>query len=104
MNSAKLLFASLATLLAAIAGLYLAGYLALLFLKLDPAHLAWHTYRDYVRALDLAQVKPYAGRVRAAGWIGFGACSPRASSISMRRSSASPGVAPSAFKAPQVAT
>jgi type IV secretion system protein VirD4 len=72
MNSAKLLFASLATLLAAIAGLYLAGYLALLFLKLDPAHLAWHTYRDYVRALDLAQVKPYAGRVRAAGWIGFG--------------------------------
>jgi type IV secretion system protein VirD4 len=72
MNSAKLLFASIATLLAAIAGLYLAGYLLLLMLKLDPSHLAWHTYRDYVRALDVAQFKPYAGRVHAAGWIGFG--------------------------------
>ena len=72
MNSEKLLFASIATLLAAIAGAYLAGYLLLWMLKLDPAHLSWHTYRDYLRALDLVQMKPHAGRVRAAGWIGFG--------------------------------
>ena len=72
MNSAKLLFASVAALLAAIAGLYFAGYLVLLMLKLEPAHLTWHTYRDYALALDLAQAKPYAGRIRAAGWIGFG--------------------------------
>jgi type IV secretion system protein VirD4 len=72
MNLAKLLFASATTLLAAIAGAYLAGFLVLLFLKLDPAHLAWHTYLDYACSLDIAQVKPYAGRVRAAGWIGFG--------------------------------
>ena len=72
MNSAKLLFASVAALLAAIAGLYFAGYLVLLMLKLEPAHLTWHTYRDYALALDLAQTKPYAGRIRAAGWIGFG--------------------------------
>jgi type IV secretion system protein VirD4 len=61
-----------AALLAAIAGLYFAGYLVLLMLKLEPAHLTWHTYRDYALALDLAQTKPYAGRIRAAGWIGFG--------------------------------
>ena len=72
MNSAKILFASAMTLLAAIAGAYLAGYLVLWMLKLDPAHLAWHTYRDYVRALDLPQMGPYVRRVRAAGWIGFG--------------------------------
>ena len=72
MNSAKLLFASVAALLAAIAGLYFAGYLVLLMLKLEPAHLTWHTYRDYALALDLAQTKPYAGRIRAAGWVGFG--------------------------------
>jgi type IV secretion system protein VirD4 len=72
MTSARLLFASAMTLLAAIAGVYLAGYLVLLMLKLDPAHLGWDTYWGYVRTLDLAQVKPYAARVRAAGWIGFG--------------------------------
>ena len=72
MNSAKLLFASVAALLAATAGLYFAGYLVLLMLKLEPAHLTWHTYRDYALALDLAQTKPYAGRIRAAGWVGFG--------------------------------
>jgi type IV secretion system protein VirD4 len=72
MISARLLFASVVTLLAAVAGVYLAGYLVLLMLKLDPAHLAWDTYWGYVRTLDLAQVKPYAGRIRAAGWLGFG--------------------------------
>ncbi|MEG3789114.1 type IV secretory system conjugative DNA transfer family protein [Lysobacter sp. CCNWLW3] len=59
-------------LVALVAGLYLSGYLALLFLKLDTGLLKWSTYTDYVRVLDLPQYKPYAGKIKASGYIGFG--------------------------------
>lgn len=72
MKPVKLLFALASATLAGIAGLYLAGYLALLMLRLDPAHLTWRTYPGYARVLDHARVKPYAGRIRVAGWLGFG--------------------------------
>ncbi|RZA36970.1 MAG: type IV secretory system conjugative DNA transfer family protein [Lysobacteraceae bacterium] len=57
---------------ALLAGLYLSGYLALLLLKLDTGLLEWTTYPEYLRALDLAQVRPYAGRIKVAGLLGFG--------------------------------
>lgn len=72
MRIAVPLLAIASTALAGLAGLYLSGYLTLLLLGLDSARLAWDTYAGYARALELAQVAPYAGRIRAAGWIGFG--------------------------------
>ena len=68
----KLIFALGLGLVALVAGLYLSGYLALLFLKLDTGLLKWSTYTDYVRVLDLPQYKPYAGKIKASGYIGFG--------------------------------
>lgn len=72
MKTAKTATASLLTLATVVVGAYLSGYIALQLLKLDPAALRWDTYLDYVKALDLPQVKPYAGRIKTAGYIGFG--------------------------------
>lgn len=66
--------AAAAVLLAAACGLYLSGYLALRLLGLPgTAALTWHLYPDYLRALHLPQVRPYASRIRLAGSLGFGA-------------------------------
>ena len=51
---------------------WLSGFLALRLLRLPPMPVTWHLYADYLRALDLPTVHPYAGRIRAAGGIGFG--------------------------------
>ncbi|PXV59800.1 type IV secretion system protein VirD4 [Dyella jiangningensis] len=59
-------------LLAVIAGVYLSGFLALKFLGLGSEPVAWNTYLNYVRAFDLPQVQPYIGRLRWAGYLGFG--------------------------------
>ena len=72
MDIKKLVFVSIALLVALLAGIYLSGYLALILLKLDTGLLEWTTYPEYLRALDLAQVRPYAGRIKAAGLLGFG--------------------------------
>ncbi len=53
-------------------GLFLSGYLALLFLGLDTDLLKWNTYPAYLKALDLPQVQPYVGKLRVAGYLGFG--------------------------------
>jgi type IV secretion system protein VirD4 len=53
-------------------GTWLSGFLALRLLWLPSTPVTWHLYADYLRALDLPAVRPYAGRIRAAGGIGFG--------------------------------
>ncbi|WP_045764396.1 type IV secretory system conjugative DNA transfer family protein [Xanthomonas albilineans] len=58
-------------LLAAFAGLYLSGYITLLLLKLN-IPLEWNTYLQYVRALGLPQVQPYAMKIKLGGILGFG--------------------------------
>lgn len=55
------------------AGFVLSGYLTQVLLRLNDAPLAWNTYWAYVSALDLPQVIPYGGRIKAAGALGFGA-------------------------------
>ncbi|HEY5973078.1 MAG TPA: type IV secretory system conjugative DNA transfer family protein, partial [Pseudoxanthomonas sp.] len=55
------------------AGAYLSGFLALLILKLDTGLLKWDTYFGYLKALDLPQVRPYVGKIKVAGCLGFGA-------------------------------
>ena len=70
----KMLAAAAAVLLAAGCGLYLSGYLALRLLGMPGATaLTWHLYPDYLRALHLPQVRPYASRIRVAGGFGFSA-------------------------------
>ncbi|ULU26915.1 type IV secretory system conjugative DNA transfer family protein [Dyella terrae] len=72
MSKTKVYVAIGLALLAIIAGEYLSGFLALKFLGLGNEPLAWNTYLNYVRALDLPQVQPYVGRLRWAGYLGFG--------------------------------
>ena len=68
----KHVFALVALVLVPLAGLYLSGQLALLFLGIDAPAPRWYVYLDYLRTLDLPQVRPHAGKVRAAGYVGFG--------------------------------
>jgi type IV secretion system protein VirD4 len=58
--------------IALIAGEYLSGFLALLFLKLGTSQLQWDTYLSYLRALGLPQVQSYLGPIKMAGYLGFG--------------------------------
>ncbi len=64
--------ALLFALLAAVAGLYLSGYIVLMLLKLPQASSAWDTWPGYVRVLTMPQFAPFAGKIKAAGAIGFG--------------------------------
>src|ERR1700754_2083948 len=56
---------------ALVAGELLSGYLTLLFLRLGQIPLRLATYYEYVRALNLPQVRPYAWKIETAGVIGF---------------------------------
>ena len=64
--------ALLFALLAAAAGLYLSGYIVLMLLKLPQASLTWDTWPGYVGVLTMPQFAPFAGKIKAAGAIGFG--------------------------------
>lgn len=68
----KLVLASILGLIALVAGTYLSGYMTLLFLKLNTGLLEWHTYPDYLKALDLPQYRPYASKIKVGGYIGYG--------------------------------
>jgi type IV secretion system protein VirD4 len=58
-------------LLALVGGAYLSGGIILLLLKMQiPLKLT--TYYEYCKALDLAQVAPYANKIKLAGYVGFG--------------------------------
>ncbi|WJI16834.1 type IV secretory system conjugative DNA transfer family protein [Pseudoxanthomonas winnipegensis] len=72
MSKGKLGLAVLLTVLAVAAGLYLSGYVTMALLKVH-APLHWNTYVEYIQALGDARYRPYAGKIKAAGWIGFGA-------------------------------
>ena len=71
-GSQKGAVALLFALVTAAAGLYLSGYVVLMLLKLPQASLDWDTWPGYARALDAPQFAPYAGKIKAAGAIGFG--------------------------------
>ncbi|HEV7775870.1 MAG TPA: type IV secretory system conjugative DNA transfer family protein [Luteibacter sp.] len=72
MNKAKWYWVGGLALVALVAGDFFSGFLALMFLKLGTGLLAWHTYPDYVRSLDLPQLRPYVGRIKWSGYLGFG--------------------------------
>jgi type IV secretion system protein VirD4 len=72
MSKGKWYWAGGLALVAVAAGEYFAGFLTLMSLKLGTGPLAWNTYIEYVRALDLPQVQPYASHIKWSGYIGFG--------------------------------
>jgi type IV secretion system protein VirD4 len=72
MNKGKWYWAIFLALIVLVVGEYFSGFLTLLFLKLDTGLLNWNTYLGYLRALNRPELQPYLGRVKAAGYIGFG--------------------------------
>ncbi|WP_454832360.1 type IV secretory system conjugative DNA transfer family protein [Pseudoxanthomonas wuyuanensis] len=57
--------------LAALAGLYLSGWLTLMLLGVD-APLEWSTWWKYFSVIDQPRVQPFAGKIKVSGAIGFG--------------------------------
>ena len=72
MNKNKMMFAVAIGLLTLAAGLYFSGFMALLLLKLNTGLLEWDTYVRYIKTIDMPQVQPYAGKIKVAGYVGFG--------------------------------
>lgn len=54
------------------AGTYFSGFLTLLLLKLNTGLLEWDTYLGYLKAIDLPEVRPYVGKIKVGGYVGFG--------------------------------
>lgn len=53
-------------------GLFVAGWLTLLFLKVDTDALTWRIYLDYLRVLDQPAYRPYQQRIQWGGYLGGG--------------------------------
>ena len=68
----KLIFSLVTGAIVLVAGTYLSGFLALMLLKLDTGLVSWDTYLRYFKALDLPQYRPYAGKIKLGGYIGYG--------------------------------
>ncbi|MBO9827158.1 type IV secretory system conjugative DNA transfer family protein [Xanthomonas sp. A2111] len=73
MSNRKLVAAALVVVLTAVCGYFLSGYLVLLLLKLDTRMFGLGTYYQYVHAIGLPEVAPYVGKIKWAGYLGFGA-------------------------------
>lgn len=72
MNKNKLIFALAVAIVTAVAGLYFSGYVTQMLLKQNNGSLAWSTYPGYMKVINLPQWKPYVGKIKAGGFIGFG--------------------------------
>jgi type IV secretion system protein VirD4 len=72
LSRSKLILAIASVLAALFVGNYLSGALTLLLLGLDTDLLKFTTYWQYIKALDLPQVAPYVGKIKLAGYVGFG--------------------------------
>ena len=72
MSRKKRYWAASLFVVASAVGEVFSGYLTLLFLGLTKIPLRLATYYEYVRALSLPQVRPFAWKIEAAGAIGFG--------------------------------
>lgn len=73
MSKAKGLLAATLLVPTLLAGLYLAGLLLLLLLfGLRHVPLAWDTYGSYVNVMATPDFVPYAGKIKLAGYVGFG--------------------------------
>jgi type IV secretion system protein VirD4 len=71
MRQGKLVFVALLLLAAIVGGAYFAGWLVITLLHVQ-VPLAWNTWLQYFKAIDLPQVAPYVMKIKLAGGIGFG--------------------------------
>ncbi len=72
MSNRKIVAAVVVVALTAVVGYFLSGYMVLLLLKLDTRLFGLGTYYEYVHAIGLPQVAPYVGKIKWAGYLGFG--------------------------------
>ncbi|MBD7920376.1 type IV secretory system conjugative DNA transfer family protein [Xanthomonas bonasiae] len=72
MSNRKIVAAVVVVALTAVVGYFLSGYLVLLLLKLDTRLFGLGTYYEYVHAIGLPQVAPFVGKIKWAGYLGFG--------------------------------
>ncbi|WP_369937747.1 type IV secretory system conjugative DNA transfer family protein [Xanthomonas tesorieronis] len=72
MSNRKIVAAAVVVALTAVVGYFLSGYLVLLLLKLDTRLFGLGTYYEYVHAVGLPQVAPFVGKIKWAGYLGFG--------------------------------
>ncbi|MBB4125314.1 type IV secretion system protein VirD4 [Xanthomonas translucens] len=72
MSNRKIVAAAVVVALTAVVGYFLSGYLVLLLLKLDTRLFGLGTYYEYVHAIGLPQVAPFVGKIKWAGYLGFG--------------------------------
>ena len=70
--SKKYLLIAIITLATLLLGFVFSGYLTLLFLGLDTQLFTWNTYYQYVHAIGQPQVAPFVGKIKWAGYVGFG--------------------------------
>ena len=68
----KLLFLLALLIATIVAGLYLSGYIVLMQLKLRNVPLAWNTWLEYYKAIDMPQLQPFVKKIKNSGVIGFG--------------------------------
>jgi type IV secretion system protein VirD4 len=72
MSRGKAIFAGMLLIVAVVCGFFCASWLVVWMLGLGSAPVAWNTWWQYFRAIDLPQLAPYANKTRIAGGIGFG--------------------------------
>jgi type IV secretion system protein VirD4 len=68
----KALLALFGLVLASAAGAYLSGLTLQALLKLPQGSVDWHTWWQYMAVMERPAYAPYAGKIKAAGAIGFG--------------------------------
>ena len=71
MRQGKLVFVVLLLAAAIAGGAFFAGWLTITLLHVQ-VPLAWNTWLQYFKAIDLPQVAPYVMKIKMAGGIGFG--------------------------------
>jgi len=72
LSNRKIVAAVVVVALTAVVGYFLSGYMVLLLLKLDTRLFGLGTYYEYVHAIGLPQVAPFVGKIKWAGYLGFG--------------------------------
>jgi type IV secretion system protein VirD4 len=71
MRQGKLVFVVLLLVAAIVGGAFFAGWLTVTLLHVQ-VPLAWNTWLQYFKAIDLPQVAPYVMKIKLAGGVGFG--------------------------------
>ena len=55
-----------------VGGVYLSGWILLIWLKLTQVPLSFNTYFKYLGAIDAPKVAPFANQIKVSGYFGFG--------------------------------